>query len=109
MTNKEALLAQFSDLQNVKDSSIEFHLTANGLAVSDTYSHSLNEKSLDMALAGLLWVLATSPKSISELDFSITQLSPEELLSLRTSLFTKWGIEDPMAPKKPAIRAFRGW
>lgn len=108
MTNKEALIAQSSTLQQVTDGSIEFYLEEQSLTGSDTYS-ATNRQALDMALAGLLFVLCTSPKSVSELDFTLTQQDISGLLELRSSLLRKWGLVDTMATPKPTITGRSPW
>lgn len=108
MTNKEALLAQSSTLQNVTDASINFYLEEQSLNGSGTYV-SANRQQIDMALAGLLFVLCTSPKSVSELDFTLTQQDVSSLLKLRSSLFAKWDVIDPAAKQRPTITGRSPW
>ncbi|MDP3561725.1 MAG: hypothetical protein Q8R83_06080 [Legionellaceae bacterium] len=107
MTNEEALKAQFSSLNKVKPMSIQFHLMEQSLNASDEYTLG-NRKALDLALAGLLFVLATNPKSISELDFSITSHDPKELLQMREGLLNKWNVKDTMSTG-PTITGKSPW
>jgi len=107
MTYKEALLAQTAILDKVPTSAVEFQLVNQGLVPDATYNTE-KLKEVELALAGLiLWVI-TLPKSVSELDYSITRQDGDVLLRLRSAILSKWGVPDEFNPE-PKVIVYRGW
>lgn len=94
MTNREALQAKIG--QRVKAASIDLVLLENGLNPLEEYSPTIenNRKSLELAQAELLFLLCTSPDSVKELDFHLTQRDIDKLLKLRSILLKRWGVDD---------------
>jgi hypothetical protein len=100
MTNKEALQANINF--PLKDASIEFALTNVGLNGADVYT-SDNLQKVETALAGLLLILATSPKSVSELDYSLSSQDVADILELRSIYLKRYDLPDETLGQAPTI------
>jgi len=53
-------------------------------------------KRWDLALAGLLFWICTSRKSIKELDFQVTQSDVDDWLKLRSILLKRWDVPNEL-------------
>ena len=94
MTNKEALQAQFNF--PLKESAFDLALTNQGLAGEETYTLE-NKSKVDLALAELIFIAATSPASVRELDYQISQQTITELLKLRSLILARNNVPDELA------------
>lgn len=94
MNNKEALQAQFNF--PLKENAFDLALTNQGLAGTDTYSIE-NKSKVDLAIAELIFIAATSPASVRELDYQISQQTITELLKLRSLILARNNIPDELA------------
>jgi hypothetical protein len=95
MTNKEALQAQINF--PLKDSSIELALLNASVNPDLEYIPEDSQKGVETALAGLILIIATSPKSVGELDYSVSAQDIEDLLSLRSIFVKRWNLPDELA------------
>lgn len=95
MTNKEALLSQINF--PLSGSSIELALTNAGVTSNMEYVPLESQRGVETALAGLILIIATSPKSVSELDYSISAQDIDDLLKLRSVFIKRWNLPDELA------------
>lgn len=80
---------------DVPDSAINVAIIEAEASPDDEYGPSKEVlKAVDMALASVILVLLTKPKTITQLDFTITMQDAKTLAQLRRSLLAKWGEED---------------
>ena len=101
MTNKEALQAQINF--PLKDQSIELALLNQGIDGNAEYTPE-NKEAVETALAALILIVATSPKSVSELDYSISSQAVEDLLKLRSLILKRYNLPDETAYTGPVIQ-----
>lgn len=94
-TIKEALAGRIG--YPIPDGSLEDALTDAGLVSTANYDKS-HSKTLDIAAAGLLLFVCTSP-NISEGGYSISVADKAALLKVRSLYLSKWGISDDSLPK----------
>lgn len=102
MTNKEALRAQINF--PIKDSSIELALLNASVNPDLEYIPEDSQKGVETALAGLILIIATSPKSVSELDYSVSAQDIEDLLALRSVFIKRWNLPDELAYRGAIIQ-----
>jgi|GEM_PF-4138051 len=105
MTYKEAILSQTAIFGKLPESAIEFQLARQGLDADDPYSEDKSKEFVNVIKGLILWVMSL-PKSVSELDYSITMQDIDGLKEVFALLCDMYGIPDPFAP---AITAYRGW
>ncbi len=105
MNNKEALQNEFG--QKVPDGVLSTQLIKAGLNPDDEFDPTTgeNSKMMDLALAGLLFWICTSRKSIKELDFQVTQNDVDDWLKLRSILLKRWGVPDELNDEGPVIES----
>lgn len=96
MTNQEALQSKINFA--IKPVSVQTALMDQEIDPSGEYNPSDkdNRKAVDLALAALILVVCTSPKSIKELDFQIAQHDVDQLLLLRSVILRKHGEPDEL-------------
>jgi hypothetical protein len=102
MTNKEALKAQIN--YPVREDSIDLALLNAGVSPETTYVPATHQKGVETALAGLIFILVTSPKSESELDYSLTSQDIDQLLALRSVILKRWDLTDEFANTGAVIK-----
>lgn len=95
MTNKEALQAQISNYP-LSDNAIEVALTNASVDPDGTYTVA-GQQAVETALAGLIFIMCTSVKSVSELDYSLTTKDVSDLLLLRSAILKRWNLADETA------------
>lgn len=96
MTNKEALQAQISNYP-LRESSVELALLNVGVVATGEYVPENDREGVETALAGLIFIMCTSLKSVSELDYSLTTQDVSDLLLLRSILLKRWNLPDETA------------
>ncbi len=96
MNNKETLQFEFG--QKVPDGVLSTQLKKAGLNPDDEFDPTTgeNSKMMDLALAGLLFWICTSRKSIKELDFQVTQSDVDDWLKLRSILLKRWDVPNEL-------------
>ncbi len=96
MNNKEALQFEFG--QKVPDGVLSTQLIKAGLDPEHDFDPTTeeNSKKMDLALAGLLFWICTSRKSIKELDFQVTQNDVDDWLKLRSVLLKRWDVPNEL-------------
>lgn len=92
MTNKEALQAQVG--YPLKPESIDIALINAKVQPDTVYDPDTQRQGVETALAGLLFILTTNPKSVSELDFSLSTQEISDLLYLRSIILKRWNLPD---------------
>lgn len=98
MTNLEALQATIGSNYPLNPNAyvkalLDAPNTPGLLALNPTDDYvSDNAKTVDICAAGLIWVLLTSPQSIKEGGYEITNASAAALQATRTMLLGKYGI-----------------
>lgn len=104
MTNLEALQAQLQ--YPLKASAFQVALLNQSVTGSDQYSpeNAENRKGVDLALADLILIMITAPKTISELDFSLGKEDADNLLALRSLISKKYGLPDGLEQQAPVIQ-----
>ena len=104
MTNLEVLKASVSG--NYTDVQLEVALTKRGLVSTDTYDVK-NERRIDLACASLLFFSISYIKLVSELDYSVTAQSVDDIMKAITALYGKWGLKNPYLDNK--IKGSNAW
>lgn len=102
MTNKGALQAQINF--PLKDSSIELALLNASVNPDLEYIPEDSQKGVETALAGLILIIATSPKSVSELDYSVSAQDMDDLLKLRSLILNRYNLPDELAYRGSIIQ-----
>ena len=101
MTNKQALQAYIG--YPIKSDSIDLALINASVTPDEIYTVD-NQEKVETALAGLLLIMLTNPKSISELDFSLTTADVSAISELRSVLIIRWGLPDELATERSYIQ-----
>lgn len=94
MTNREALLAQID--YPLKSTAVDLALLNQGIEGDAEYTVE-QKQAVETALAGLILIVATSPKSVSELDYSLSKDSVDDLLKLRSLILKRYDLPDELA------------
>jgi hypothetical protein len=110
MTNFEVLKAKL--IFPVSDNAITLALLERGISISgitgeDTYSVS-NKQAVDLAHADLIVNLIAAP-NISEGGYSISLSDKQSLLKLAGSIYTKYGVANPLSSLKPTATFVNRW
>ena len=95
MTVREALLAQIN--YPMPEKAVELALLNAGIDGAAEYVPADHRQSVELALAGLIFIIATSPKSVSELDYSLSKDNIDELLKLRSLILKRYNQPDELA------------
>ncbi|QEL01571.1 hypothetical protein FKG96_12390 [Olivibacter sp. LS-1] len=96
MINRKALQAKIGI--PVPQDTIDLNLVEQKLNPESEFDpeNKENVKGIDLALAGVIWFILLSPKSVRELDYQLTQQDADDLLNIRKALRKKHGLEDDM-------------
>jgi hypothetical protein len=105
MTIKEALISIINF--QLPDPRIEKALIDAALDGTADYAKT-DERAVDFCFAGLLFTLITSA-DVGEDDVSIKLPQRDVLLKIYSSIYTKWGVVDPLAIAKPTVKQIRFW
>jgi hypothetical protein len=110
MTNFEALKAKL--IFPVSDNAITLALLERGISISgvtgeDTYSID-NKEAIDLAYADLIVSLVSAP-NISEGGYSVSLSDKQSLLKLAGSIYTKYGVANPLSSLKPKAIFVNRW
>ncbi len=97
MTNKEAVKAFIGF--NIPDEVIEAQAQLIGLDLTAEYDKK-DRKKIVYFTANLLLYVAQTPQTIREIDWSITNRSVEEIMSIRKYLLASNGIKDTLLQPK---------
>ena len=109
MTIKEAFIGGLAGLQ-VSDALIERSIIQSGINDSSlTYSPSLHDELIDLAMMHTLFAVWGTYKSMSEGDMSVS--FSDEMLKKLLFLAKKYGRKDivDLLDEKPKLRAVRKW
>lgn len=105
MTIKEALKSKAENL-TVSDGKLDLVLLEAGLDGTNEYSPLTNGKEVDMAYVTLL-LTAIQVTEVREDDVSIKYAN--NLKSIVSSIYIKWGMLDPFASAKPTVKGVNLW
>jgi hypothetical protein len=107
MTNLQALQAKLN--RKLPEVTLELALLENGLNKDVLYTIPDNIKPVEVALAGLIYTIAVSPKSVKELDYQVTEHDMEDLLKLRLVIINRYGLVDELAEKENTVTGRSPW
>ncbi len=81
----------------------------NGLSKDGEYIIPDNIKPVEVAIAGLIYTIAISPKSVKELDYQVTEHDMDDLLKLRLIIINRYGLPDELAEKENTVTGRSPW
>ena len=107
MTNLQAIQAKLN--RPMPPLTLELALMERGLEGEGVYTIPDNIKLVEIALAGLIFTIAMSPKSVKELDYQVTEHDMDDLLKLRLIIINRYGLVDELAEKENTVTGRSPW
>lgn len=107
ITNLQALQAKLQ--RKFPELPLELALLEANLEKDGTYVIPDNIKPVEIALAGLIYTIAISPKSVKELDYQVTEHDMEDLLKARRIILIRYGLPDELAEKENTVTGRSPW